>query len=148
VNDSNGQAWIKYAVVLILVVLLGEIPDFTLPGPQDPGWTPLTGLVRAIAAGVAFGLIVFVLAAWEGISKTDDPKRAFRKGLYVSVFVGVGDLLVEFSTWTASRHSHSTGVTVAISRVAEAGKGWFLPILFLSLFIFFIFSRSLRSRRK
>lgn len=95
-NDSNTPSWLKYSVALVIVVLLAvvsEIPDFELPSPQDPGWTPLIGLVHALAAGAGFGLIVFVASVWSNRPRGDNRKTGLRRGVYAFLILGGGRVL-------------------------------------------------------
>jgi hypothetical protein len=60
--------WSKYLLALAVAVLVGTlsaIPDLTLPSPQDSGWNPLVGLVRAVIVGAAFSLIAFTATVWS-----------------------------------------------------------------------------------
>jgi len=143
-GDSETP-WRKYGIALLLVVLIGaisEIPDLYLPSPQDPGWTPLLGLVQAVSAGVGFGLIVFVATAFSRKSRAEDRRYRLRKGIYASLIVGGGYLVVGFST---PAHPVHTELQLVLARIVEAGGGYLLPALSLALFFGVIFLKTRRS---
>lgn len=142
--------WRKYGIALLLVTLIGaisEIPDLGLPSPQDPGWTPLIGLLQAVIAGVGFGLIVFIIATvWSRRSGTDDRGSKLRKGIYAFLVVGGGDFVVEFSTRISS-HGHPTygEFQHILAQMVEAGRGYLLPLILLVLFAGVMFLKIRRS---
>jgi hypothetical protein len=84
-SGSEMPNWLKCSTAIIAAVLLGvvsEIPDFFLPTLQDPSWTPRIALVRAVAIGTAFGLIMATATILFPRSPDDVHKRSFRRAVF------------------------------------------------------------------
>jgi hypothetical protein len=147
VGDSD--TWRKYGIALLLVTFVGvisAIPDLDLPSPQDPGWTPLIGLLQAVIAGVGFSLIVFIATAWSRKSGTDDTRSRLRKAVYVFLIVGGGEFVLDLSTRIfLYGHANRTELQRILAQIVEAGRGYLLPLFFLALFIAFMFWKTRRS---
>jgi len=146
-RNSNAPPWLKYLIAIIVVALLGaisEIPDLTLPSPQDSGWSPPLALVHAVVVGAAFSLIVLIASIWSNRSQSQQSN--FRRGLLVFILFGSGDFVVEllarpFFFGLSRRPELEAGFV----RLVHAGRGWLLPLVFLTIFVAFILLRSNRS---
>lgn len=142
--DFEMSKWLKYAFVLIAVVLLGALPDFTLPSPQDPGWNSLFGLVHAVIVGAAFGSFFLIAAMWS--SRPASKQNKFRRGFIGFLVFASGDFIVEISGRPSflllSRHP---GIENDVSRLVRAGGGYLLPLVSLTAFVAFVFLRKRRT---
>lgn len=146
---TSDTPWSNYGIALLLaavIAVIAEIPDLYMPSPQDPGWTPLIGLLQAVVAGAGFSLIVFIATGWSRKSGTDDKRSRLRKAFYVFLIVGGGEFVLGFSTrifWyghpTRGKFQHILVQTV------EAGKGYLLPLILLALFAGAMFLKIRRS---
>ena len=149
-SDSDNPFSPKYAVAFLLLVLIGvvsEIPDFELPSTQDASWTPLIGLLRAVIAGVGFGLIVFIIKAWERKFRDDDRQPNLRYGIYAFLIVGGGDLVIELLMRIfLYGHPTQTEFKLILVQMVRAGGGWLVPLVFLALFSVLMFLKIRRSR--
>jgi hypothetical protein len=148
-SDFELPAWIKYSVALLVVALLGvisEIPDLGLPSPQDPGWNPLIGFVHAVVVGVAFGLIVFTATIWSNRAQSNLPQRSLRWGVFAFLLFAGSDFALELLAGPFFRGlSTHADVQNALVRLVRAGRGWLLPLVFLTAFLAFMLLRSRRS---
>lgn len=148
-TDPDTPLWPKYAGALFLatvMVVISAIPDLDLPSPQDPGWTPLIGLLHAVIAGVGFSLVVFIATPWSRKSGTDDRRSRLRKAIYVFLIVGGGEFVLGFSTRIfLYGHPTHTKLQLILARIVEAGRGYLLPLLFLALFFGFMFLKTRRN---
>lgn len=147
-SDSDTP-WRKYGIPLLLataVVVISTVPDLDLPSPQDPGWTPLIGLLRTVLVGVGFSLVAFIVTPWSKKSGTDDRRSPVRKAIYVFLIVGGGDFVVEFSSrifW--HRHPTHGEFQHILAQIVEAGRGYLVPLLLLALFAGVMFLKIRRS---
>jgi hypothetical protein len=141
--------WLRYSLALVLAVLIGTIsaiPDFTLPSPQDSGWSPLIALVHAVVVGAAFSLVFFGVTILFGRPQGDVPQNKLRRGVFVFLLFAGGDLGVELLARPLfSRLSSHAALQDAVLRVVQAGNGWFLPLIMLIVFVAFILLRFRRA---
>lgn len=151
-NSNRLPDWIRYSLIFIIVVILGgvsEIPDLALPLPQDSGWNPLIGLAHAIMVGAAFSLIL-VIASY-GPRQINAEQRQFsgQRALLVFLIFAAADFLVELSARPLiSLLSDHVGTERDIAQLVQTGGGWFVPLVFLTLFaVVFLIRRGRRRGR-
>lgn len=137
-------------MALVIAVALGvisEIPDWTLPSPQNPGWTPLIGLFHALVIGATFGLIVLAaMVLTSGDRQTLWP-RSLRRSVLAFLLFAVGDFVVELSMRPFSSNiSGYSGLQHTIGRIVEAGRGFAVPLVLLAVFLGVILVRRYRSQ--
>jgi H+/Cl- antiporter ClcA len=142
-SGSEMPNWLRYSAAIIAAVLLGvvsEIPDFFLPTLQDPSWTPRIALVRAVAIGTAFGLIMATTTILFPRSPDDVHKRSFRRAVFAFLLFGG----TEFAFECLGRPFFASGSETALAQLVQTGKGQ-LPLVLLAVFIVVILLRTRRA---
>jgi hypothetical protein len=132
--DSEKPPWFPYSVALVAALLVGAIPEFTLPSPVEQAWTPFIGLVHAVAIGASFSTVIVVGA----IVYSTRPQGGFRQtSLRRGVFAFLLSAGSEFAFECLDR-SLSLGLFV------QAGRRE-LPLLFLAVLMALILFGSRRA---
>ena len=134
--DIQMPTWLKYSLALVLAVLVGTVPDFTLPSPQDSGWSPVVALVHAVVVGTAFSLLVvggnILLKRREGEVR----QSKLRTGAFVFLLFAGGDFAVELLARPFfSGLSGHADLQNALARLVEAGGGRLFPLTLLAVFV-------------
>jgi hypothetical protein len=148
-SDIQTPTWLRYSLALVLAVLVGtisEIPDFTLPSPQDSGWNPLIGLVHAVVVGVAFSLLFVSVTILFNRPQNNLRQSNLRRGVFVFLLFAGGGFAVELlSRPFFSGLSGHAELQNALARLVRAGGGWLLPLMSLAVFIAVILLRHRRA---
>jgi len=147
-TGGSVPTWLKYTMALILAVVLGVIsgmPDLELPSPQEPGWTPLAGVLHSLVVGVSFSLIIVAGTALLTRAKEDLWARSLRRGVLVFLLFAIGDFALEISVRPFfSGISGHPEMQHAVTRVAQAGRGLLLPLVLLLVFLAVVFPKYYR----
>jgi hypothetical protein len=148
-TGDKVPTWLRYAMALVVAVglgLLSAMPDLELPTPQDPGWTPLVGLLHSLVVGVSFSLIIVAVTVLLNRAPENLWARSLRRGVPAFLLFALGDFALEISSRPFfSEISRHPDVQHAIARAVLAGRGALVPVVLLLVFYaLFFFKRQKR----
>lgn len=145
-SDSQIPQWLKYSAALVLAVLLGAVSEFPLPSPQDPGWSPLIGLVHAVVVGAAFSLIVVSGTILLGQRQGNVRQSILHRGGVAFLLFAGSEFVVDcLARPFFSGLSGRSGMQNVLASLVRAGGGRMLPLTLLIVFIIVVLIRYRRA---